>query len=217
MQLALKKRYQNKTDFDSRLKPLVMPDINNLIQMKNISALIATGQNFRFLTHYNNMFFSDVCSIYSSILVNASDVEACRTVAQNSLQHGIQSYIYYYTSISIDFLLDEHLDVRITDIYSLESGLAYVNVFLEFLAKNWLSEFSEIVLEAQYKLTIYAVCVLSGYLLLYLILIEILIIGNLNKNYDFFRRVYEMYMPDFLVSKEKIIKAKLIVDGILNK
>jgi hypothetical protein len=194
-----------------------MPDINNLIQMKNISALIATGQNFRFLTHYNNMFFSDVCSIYSSILVNASDVEACRTVAQNSLQHGIQSYIYYYTSISIDFLLDEHLDVRITDIYSLESGLAYVNVFLEFLAKNWLSEFSEIVLEAQYKLTIYAVCVLSGYLLLYLILIEILIIGNLNKNYDFFRRVYEMYMPDFLVSKEKIIKAKLIVDGILNK
>jgi hypothetical protein len=217
VQLALKKRYQNKTDFDSRLKPLVMPDINNLIQMKNISALIATGQNFRFLTHYNNMFFSDVCSIYSSILVNASDVEACRTVAQNSLQHGIQSYIYYYTSISIDFLLDEHLDVRITDIYSLESGLAYVNVFLEFLAKNWLSEFSEIVLEAQYKLTIYAVCVLSGYLLLYLILIEILIIGNLNKNYDFFRRVYEMYMPDFLVSKEKIIKAKLIVDGILNK
>jgi hypothetical protein len=216
VQLALKKRYQNKTDFDSRLKPLVMPDINNLIQMKNISALIATGQNFRFLTHYNNMFFSDVCSIYSSILVNASDVEACRTVAQNSLQHGIQSYIYYYTSISIDFLLDEHLDVRITDIYSLESGLAYVNVFLEFLAKNWLSEFSEIVLEAQYKLTIYAVCVLSGYLLLYLILIEILIIGNLNKNYDFFRRVYEMYMPDFLVSKEKI-KAKLIVDGILNK
>jgi hypothetical protein len=33
----------------------------------------------------------------------------------------------------------------------------------------------------------------------------------------FIKRVYEMYMPDYLVSKEKIIKAKLIVDGILNK
>jgi hypothetical protein len=51
----------------------------------------------------------------------------------------------------------------------------------------------------------------------YLVLIEILVIGTLNNNYEFFKRVYEMYMPDYLVSKEKIIKAKLIVDGILNK
>lgn len=27
VQLAMKKRYQNKTDFDTRLKPLIMPDI----------------------------------------------------------------------------------------------------------------------------------------------------------------------------------------------
>jgi hypothetical protein len=70
---------------------------------------------------------------------------------------------------------------------------------------------------ARQNLLIYSVCILAGYLLVYLVLIEVLVIGTLNNNYEFFKRVYEMYMPDYLVSKEKIIKAKLIVDGILNK
>lgn len=87
--------------------------------MKNISALIATGQNFEFLNHYNNMFFSDVCALYEDILIDSADMDNCRTVSQNSLQHGIQSYIYYYTSISIDFLTDTRLNVRMSDIYSL--------------------------------------------------------------------------------------------------
>jgi hypothetical protein len=71
--------------------------------------------------------------------------------------------------------------------------------------------------QAKQNLLTYSVCILSVYLLVYLVLIEILVIGTLNNNYEFFKRVYEMYMPDYLVSKEKIIKAKLIVDGILNK
>jgi hypothetical protein len=51
----------------------------------------------------------------------------------------------------------------------------------------------------------------------YLVLIEILGIGSLSNNYEFFKQMYNIYMPDYLVCKEKIIKAKLIVDGILNK
>jgi hypothetical protein len=70
---------------------------------------------------------------------------------------------------------------------------------------------------AKQNLLTYPVCILSGYLLVCLVLIEILAIGSINNNYKFFKRVYDMYMPDYLVSKEKIIKAKLIVDGILNK
>jgi hypothetical protein len=70
---------------------------------------------------------------------------------------------------------------------------------------------------AKQNLLTYSVCILARYLLMYLVLIEFLVISILNNNYEFFKHVYEMYMPDYLVTKEKIIKAKLIVDGILNK
>ena len=54
-------------------------------------------------------------------------------------------------------------------------------------------------------------------ILTYFILIEILIVGNLENEYNFFKKIYESYMPDFIVSKEKIIKAKLQVEGLINK
>lgn len=33
----------------------------------------------------------------------------------------------------------------------------------------------------------------------------------------FFKKIYNNMMPDFIVTKEKIIKAKLEVEGFINK
>ena len=52
---------------------------------------------------------------------------------------------------------------------------------------------------------------------MYVFLIEIMIVGNLKEKFLFFRKIYESLMPDFIVTKEKIIKAKLIVEGIIKK
>ena len=48
-------------------------------------------------------------------------------------------------------------------------------------------------------------------------MIEIMIVGNLKNTFLFFRKIYENLMPEFIVTKEKIIKAKLIVEGIIKK
>ena len=53
--------------------------------------------------------------------------------------------------------------------------------------------------------------------IVYVFLIEIMIVGNLKEKFLFFRKIYESLMPDFIVTKEKIIKAKLIVEGIIKK
>lgn len=184
--------------------------------MRNASAMVATVRNFQFQTEYNNVYFGRVCNIYAGSLAGDADMANCEAVAQNSLLHGVQSYIYYFTSISSDYL-NGLSAITVGDILDMEAGLYYVNIFLQSLAQRWLDEFAQVVSDAKQSLLVYSVCILSGYLLFYLVLIEMLVIGNLNSHYGFFRRVYEMYMPDYLVSKEKIIKAKLIVDGILNK
>lgn len=53
--------------------------------------------------------------------------------------------------------------------------------------------------------------------LIYIILIEVLIVGSLKDNFLFFRKIYNNMAPDFIVTKEKIIKAKLEVEGIIKK
>jgi hypothetical protein len=84
------------------------------------------------------MYFSDVCNLYSSLLNGDADVYSCRTVVDNSLQHGIQSFIYYFTSVAGDYLSNTGgATVTSLDIIGLEAGLYYTNIFLENLAYIW--------------------------------------------------------------------------------
>lgn len=69
----------------------------------------------------------------------------------------------------------------------------------------------------QNNMLIYTSCIVGGLLLAYIIIFELFLIRSLNNRYGVLRKIYDMYMPDFLVTKEKIIKAKLVVDGILDK
>ena len=54
-------------------------------------------------------------------------------------------------------------------------------------------------------------------MLVYIILVEVFIVGNMKEKDEIFKTIYLNYMPDFVVSKEKIIKAKLHVEGFLEK
>jgi hypothetical protein len=66
------------------------------------------------------MFFSDVCTINQNLLNNDTNLlNNCRSVAQNSLQHGIQSYIYYFTSIAIDYLTIPNIQITSVQINDL--------------------------------------------------------------------------------------------------
>ena len=46
---------------------------------------------------------------------------------------------------------------------------------------------------------------------------ERLLIGNLQKEYEYFRTIYKMYMPDEIIQKEKRIKFWLIKHYVLSK
>jgi hypothetical protein len=39
----------------------------------------------------------------------------------------------------------------------------------------------------------------------------------MKEKYEIFKTIYLNYMPDFVVGKEKVIKAKLQVEGFLEK
>ena len=62
-----------------------------------------------------------------------------------------------------------------------------------------------------------SICLIIFHVLIYIILVELFIVGNLKEKYEIYKKVYINYMPDFIVSKEKIIKAKLHVEGFLKK
>ena len=54
-------------------------------------------------------------------------------------------------------------------------------------------------------------------IIIYILITERLLLGKLYNEYNFFRYVYKMYMPEAIISKEKRIKFWLIKHDVLNK
>lgn len=52
---------------------------------------------------------------------------------------------------------------------------------------------------------------------LHITFVEYIISNNLSQNYEMFRRMHENLIPEFVINKEKIIKAKLIKEGFMKE
>lgn len=58
---------------------------------------------------------------------------------------------------------------------------------------------------------------ISVQFLFYVFIAEHYLVSQLNRTYNFYRQVYKWYMPNDIVQKEKIIRAKLIMYNIIKK
>ncbi len=54
-------------------------------------------------------------------------------------------------------------------------------------------------------------------LISHIIFSEVLLIGRFEKEYEYFKLIYKMYMPDAIIYKEKRIKFWLVMNGVLKK
>lgn len=67
------------------------------------------------------------------------------------------------------------------------------------------------------NLIVMVICFTLLQIILYIVIIELCIVNKLKNKFLFFSKIYNNLVPDYIVTNEKIIKAKLIVDGILKK
>jgi len=79
------------------------------------------------------------------------------------------------------------------------------------MLKEWASGFENMYWKLRTRVIIVSVCVFLFQAIVYILLIEVFIVSNLKKQYLFFKKIYNNLIPDFIVTKEKIIKAKLEV------
>ncbi len=56
-----------------------------------------------------------------------------------------------------------------------------------------------------------------GVIALHVLFIEVMVTNQLTMNYECFRRMHETLIPEFVINKEKIIKAKLIKEGFMKE
>lgn len=176
--------------------------------MKEINTVIDVTTQFD--QEYKTIFFDDFCMLITDVFASGEIYGQCRTIAENTLQHGVQSFLYYLYS-DVTNVIEAPPPVQQSQLYDDDLAVKIIDYYLLDLINTWQNEFSQQISTYQNLILIVSICLILFHILVYIILVEICIVGNMKEKYEIFKTIYLNYMPDFVVSKEKIIKAKLHV------
>jgi hypothetical protein len=162
------------------------------------------------------VFFDDFCLLSQNIFPDRPWIYTqCRTVAENTLQHGVQSFIYSLYSDVMNILVPTYLPIPIQTLSDGHFAVKIIDYYLIDLMNIWRTELTSQINNYQSYLVFFSIGLIAFHIIIYIVLVEVFIVGHLKQKYEIYKKVYLNYMPDFVVSKEKIIKAKLHVEGFL--
>ena len=105
--------------------------------------------------------------------------------------------------------------VTANDALELTQGFNLVGIYEIHLMNIWLRMTSDFISSLIVQMVLFTCLTLCLVLVFHLIFVEFLITTTLTSNYEMFRRMYENLIPEFVINKEKIIKAKLIKEGFM--
>lgn len=100
---------------------------------------------------------------------------------------------FYQNSSTFD------LDYKLVN--DLEKGMQICNLYLEFLLQKWLEIFITLSQTLERNIIIICSSLFFVQIVIYILFIEVLIVGNLRDKFIFFRKIYNNMMPDFIVTK----------------
>lgn len=166
--MSMKDRALKKDAFDAGLYTVYG---ERLGQMKKLEYKDGSGLYVDFMTVRNGVIFGNVCEIQGMLGLAGYSVDQCMQVAENNLQHGVQSFLFYMSS-NVDFFRASSsyiLDMPKTQ--DMETGMSICNSCLEYLLQKWTDHFLDMM--TTLKRNIIIIC--SGLFIMQVIIYIILV------------------------------------------
>ncbi|KAL4476170.1 hypothetical protein ABPG74_009903 [Tetrahymena malaccensis] len=217
--IAIKEKKLDFDNYNNYFKQTIQVQLDAYNQ-RNLQPTVENLSFFTFDDVFNQIFYQNPCVIFSEqVIQDGANQNECKVVAQGSIANGVASFNSFYKNAVFNYVNNtpgyEKLDNSV--IFDYDRGIYFVEIFYLYLLQIWGSN-SDSYLQGQLTIIIiYVSGMFTLLLIIYLIITEKLLIGKFNKEYSYFRTIYNMYMPDIIILKEKRIKFYLVKHHILNK
>ena len=215
--LALKENVYDSSNYKTNIYPRIAEILPTYLQLE--TKFLLPDINFaNFDQVSTTYFYTNPCIAYGQL--NTSEIEECSNISLGKLSLGMVSFNnYFFTKIN-DFLTLKNEwkfgNLSEDDIYEFDRAIYYSNQFILDILYVWSEDMTNVLDNSNKYLTIYLAFMLFTLIGAYIIA-ENLVVGKLNIAYKYYRMIYNNFMPTELVSKERLIKAKLVIANVLNK
>ena len=213
--IALKEKNLNLLNYEiiynSYFSNLIQSSIKIGNDIKNLKG------DLNFYKNYEDYFFGKVCE---SLKKNITKKKICEKIAIGTLQKGLSSFTNYFLDIIDDEInLKKKLkftNISMININEFDKAIDFYNEFLLKIMDDWRNDVNNY-FDRQFTYMLIFIINIFAILSLSSILIYIILITHLVKEFKFFKNTYNFQMPNTVLSNDRMIKIMLIRSGMLKK
>ncbi|EGR33918.1 hypothetical protein IMG5_031020 [Ichthyophthirius multifiliis] len=212
---AIKEKILDKNRYVEYLLPKINSNIQEFLN-KNQIPYSQQINDCQFDEFFQNIYYKNPCILYGDLIPNYQ--QECENVAQQSFMKGVSTFNAFYQNTVGDFVNNKKDSILSNQtILDYDRGVFFYDVFIIYLIEIWGQDMKNYLNKKILFLSIFLGVIVFLIILAHIVINEKLLIGNLQKEYAYFRCIYKMYMPDEIILKEKRIKFWLVKHYVLNK
>jgi phage shock protein PspC (stress-responsive transcriptional regulator) len=102
-------------------------------------------------------------------------------------------------------------------LFEINRGMFFCETILKHLSHQWGISLSTFITSSLFVLFVILIVFMAVLFVLYVYFIEKLLLSRLSSKYKEFRQFFKLFMPEFIIVKEKRIKFWLIKNNVLEK
>lgn len=140
----------------------------------------------------------------------------CETIQSSFLNKGVVIF-YNYLLLRTMLYFNNGSVFTVNEIVEINDALKIIGVYDIHMMKTWLSYITEFISSRLVTLIMIVAVSIVAIIVLHFVFVEYLFTHYLGQNYEIFRRMHEYLIPEFVINKEKIIKAKLVREGFMKE
>lgn len=162
-----------------------------------------------------NYSFGNPCTYSPDVLQRISvSKEKCETVLNKVMITGLRAYMRAGSALADDYMRGRH-QLTIEELDNFSISVTILSAFILNAIETWGKEFIARVEALSTRMTVFAIGLVLGTVLLHLVLIEGVVDWLLRREYNFLLKVYRHMIPEGLLTKEKVVLQELINEGLL--
>jgi hypothetical protein len=161
--------------------------------------------------------FGNPCTFAPQVLISASsNMTTCMSAYNKTLSNGITTLLRAAYP-QVQMYLNQKINLTTSQLNDITTSLTLVAYYITDAITTWASEFTGKVTYYEGLDTLLCIIAASLVLLLHLIFCEKFLFYFLESDYEFIREVFDKMVPNFIISVEKVIRQKFVMEGIIKR
>ncbi|CAD8103477.1 unnamed protein product [Paramecium sonneborni] len=219
--VSVKEKYFNPDQYNQNCLEQISTILEEQIADIKSTPSIENPNYGTYYTSFQSIYFGNLCQfLVDNSYLDTVAAADCQTILNGKLKQGVVAFNQLYSSVTEDYVLNKETrfgQINLETIWQYNIAIDYIKSAFKALLTSWSEDLGNLIDQYTTLILVLLIVMVVFQLLVFITIAEMYLVNQLNKSFQFYRKIYKSYMPNDIIQKEKIIRASLIKYSIIKR